>query len=117
MTISERMFQIMGEKGITQAELSGRTGIARQTISDWKHKNTNPGADKIMVICEALEVSPTEFLTGYAGEPSQRGSEMAAAVKVEDLSESYLIENYRELSESQKRRLLAYMAMLQNRKR
>ena len=64
MTISERMFQIMEEQGISQYRLSKLTGISTKTISDWRSKKTNPGADKIMVICEALQVSPETLLTG-----------------------------------------------------
>lgn len=62
MKISERMFLIMQQKGMTQLELSQKTGIAQATISDWSRKKTNPGADKIMKICAALEVKPEELL-------------------------------------------------------
>ena len=62
MKISERMFLIMDEKNITQMELSESTGIAQSCISDWKTKKTNPAADKIMVICKALNVTPEELL-------------------------------------------------------
>lgn len=61
MKISERIFTIMDEKGLSQLEFSHATGIARSTIGDWKRKKTNPGADKIMIICKVLEVTP-EFL-------------------------------------------------------
>jgi transcriptional regulator with XRE-family HTH domain len=64
MTISERMFQIMEEQGVSQYRLSKMTGISTKTISDWRSKKTNPGADKIMVICEALQISPEMLLTG-----------------------------------------------------
>ena len=56
MTISERLFRIMQEKEISMPEMSRLTGISRHTIFDWHHKNTNPGADKIMILCEALEI-------------------------------------------------------------
>lgn len=62
MTISEKIFNIMETKGITQLELSKRTGIAQSCISDWKHKNTDPAAKKILSICEALECSPYDIL-------------------------------------------------------
>ena len=62
MIISERMFLIMEQKGISQLEFSHGTGISQSTISDWKRKKTNPGADKIMKICKFLEVKPEELL-------------------------------------------------------
>ena len=62
MTISERIFKIMGEKKITQLELAKNTGIGQSTISDWKTKKTNPSADKIMILCATLEVTPEDLL-------------------------------------------------------
>ena len=94
MTISERLFEIMKEKEISVGNLSRLTGISRQTIYDWQKKNTNPGADKIMIICEALQVTPEELL----------------GIEIE------LIKEYQELSDTKKKRLLAYMNMLQNTK-
>ena len=48
MKISERIFKIMGQKGMNYFEFSKRTGIAQSTISDWKTKGTNPRVDKLM---------------------------------------------------------------------
>jgi len=62
MIISERIFKIMREKKINQLDLSNKTGISQSTISDWKRKKTNPSADKIMIICAALDVSPEDLL-------------------------------------------------------
>lgn len=62
MLISERIYKIMAEKNISQLEFSKMTGIAQSTISDWKRKKTNPSADKIMIICAALDVSPEDLL-------------------------------------------------------
>ena len=62
MIISERIFQIMEEKEMQQIELSEKTGIAQSTIADWKRFKTNPSADKIMIICEALNVAPEDIL-------------------------------------------------------
>lgn len=62
MIISERIFQIMEEKEMQEIELSEKTGIAQSTIADWKRLKTNPSADKIMIICEALNVTPEDIL-------------------------------------------------------
>lgn len=62
MLISERIFKIMAKKNISQLEFSKITGIAQSTISNWKHKKTNPSADKIMIICAALDVTPEDLL-------------------------------------------------------
>lgn len=57
MTISQRIFAIMKEKGISQAKLSSATGLSPAAISDWKTKNTNPSADKLSAIADCLGVS------------------------------------------------------------
>lgn len=64
MKISEKIFQLMAEKKMTQMEFSERTGIAQSTISDWKRKNSNPAANKILIICEVLECTPYDILRG-----------------------------------------------------
>ena len=62
MLISEKIFLIMKKRGLSQKEFSEQTGISQSTISDWKRKNTNPSADKILKICEVLRVTPYELL-------------------------------------------------------
>lgn len=62
MIISERIFEIMKEKNIKAKEFAKMTGIGQSTISDWKTKKTNPQANKIMIICKALNVSPEDVL-------------------------------------------------------
>lgn len=115
MTISERVFQIMEEKQITQYRLSKMTGISTKTISDWRNKKTNPGADKIMVICEALQVSPEMLLTGR-GRIEMSDSLSYIETDFEKEAEGQLVENFRAFSEDKKARLLAYMNMLENTK-
>ena len=47
---------------MSQTELSRRTGIATSTISDWRKKQINPQADKLVAICKALEISLVDLL-------------------------------------------------------
>lgn len=54
----QRMKQVMNEKGITQAELSKRTGIRASSISDYLNNRYEPKQDKIYLIAEALSVNP-----------------------------------------------------------
>lgn len=61
MIISERIFYMMEKKNMTQLELSKRTGIATSNISDWKKKKTNPKADCLLSICDALEITPEQL--------------------------------------------------------
>ena len=68
MTISDKIFELIRERGMSQKEFSEATGIAQSSISDWKRKKTNPVSEKILVICEVLEVTPYELLSGTEGE-------------------------------------------------
>lgn len=64
MTISDKIFDIMAEKNIKQLDLSKATKISQSVIADWKRLRTNPAANKILAICECLDVTPEELLRG-----------------------------------------------------
>lgn len=53
---------------MTQMELSEKTGIAQSVISDWHTKGTNPAANKLVKIADALEVTPMDLLYSSEGE-------------------------------------------------
>lgn len=74
MTISERIFDLLKERGMTQKEFSERTGIKQSTISEWKSKRTNPSADKIMIICSVLDVDMSWLLSGAEVKSDYRNS-------------------------------------------
>ena len=112
MTISKRLFEIMSEKGISMPELSRMTGISRHTIFDWQRRNTNPGADKIMVICEALGITPEKLLIGKSDD---KEVEYDREISVDGI-EVNILRECQGLSDEKKRRLLAYLSMLQNTK-
>ena len=62
MTIRDRIFEKIEEMNITQKEFAKRSGIPETTVSDWKKKKTNPTAEKIMIICKVLNVTPEWLL-------------------------------------------------------
>lgn len=64
MTINERMFSIMAQKGIKDIELVRHLHKTTSLISTWKTRGTNPPADCIIQICELLQISPHYLLTG-----------------------------------------------------
>ena len=64
MTIRDRIFEKLEELNMTQKEFSEKTGIPQTTVSDWRKKKTNPIAEKIMVICKVLDVTPEWLLSG-----------------------------------------------------
>jgi len=110
MIISEKIFELINAKGMSQKEFALATGIAQSTISDWKTKGTNPAADKIMVICDVLGVTPVELLTSgdqfKAYEPDE-------SIIVEPGTEKYaLIETIKQMDDAQVNRLMAYVKKL-----
>lgn len=113
MIISERIFELLEEKKISQKEFSERTGIAQSTISDWKRKKTNPASDKIMLICRVLKVTPYELLSGT----KSGGCEQDCVLVGKGTDEYTLIEQYRSLKQIDKGRILGYLQMLQEGKK
>ena len=64
MIISERILKVLEEREMTQVEFARQAGLLASTISEWKRRKTNPGAEKIMDICNVLKITPEQLLTG-----------------------------------------------------
>jgi len=110
MIISERIFYVMEQKNITQLKLSRRTGIATSNISDWKKKKTNPKADCLLSICDALEITPDQLLTGKGIDPEYKDADMDYEVTKADIR---ILKQIHSLGDEQYKRLMAYMKALQ----
>ena len=110
MIISERIFYVMEQKNIMQLELSRRTGIATSNISDWKKKKTNPKADCLLSICDALEITPDQLLTGKGIDPEYKDADMDYEVTKADIR---ILKQIHSLGDEQYKRLMAYMKALQ----
>lgn len=108
MTVSDRVFQVLEEKGMTQKYFSEKTGIPQSTISDWRKKRTNPASDKIMVICNILGVTPEWLLSGVKGEGDRADSLNWYAID-RDSEVGKIIEVYNEMTRSQRDRLMGYI--------
>ena len=111
MIISQKIFELIKAKGMNQKDFALATGIAQSTISDWKTKGTNPAADKIMVICDVLGVTPVELLSSGDQFKSYEPDKVAV---IEPGTEKYvLIESIKQMDEAQVNRLLAYVRGLE----
>lgn len=111
MTISERILKVLKDRDMTQVEFAKQVGIASSTISEWKKKKTNPAADKIMNICNVLQITSEQLLTGKGIEDEE---EIAAASPESRFTpyDIQLIEDFHGLKEEQQKRLVAYMEAL-----
>ena len=111
MTISERILKVLKDRNMTQAEFAKQVGIATSTISEWTKRKTNPTADKIMDICNVLQITPEQLLTGKGIEDEEN----ITVTSRESCFTPYdiqLVQNYHGLKEEQQKRLMAYMEAL-----
>ena len=111
MTISQKVFELLREKGMSQKDFSIATGIPQSTIGDWRKKNMNPASDKILAICDVLGVTPYELLSNVKEEGS-RAKKVSYRIVVEGTEEDMLIEAYEKLDAQARGRLMGYMEAL-----
>lgn len=111
MTISERIFKILKNKKMTQMEFAKRAGFSNSAISDWKRKKTNPSAEKIMDICNALDITPEQLLTGKGIDDADEIETSTDCFHI-DKSDKKLLEDFHSMQDSQRKRLLAYVQTL-----
>ena len=113
MILSEKIFDILDKKHISRKQFAEETGIAQSTISDWKRKKTNPAADNLVAICDALQITPNQLLgENWNQGETERGAEDAEVdyLMVRRGSEEHLlIEQYRKLGKPEKNRVLGYL--------
>lgn len=103
MTIVERMFEVMEQKGIKAVDLATKINVSKSVISTWKKRNTDPPANFIVQICEFLGVSIQFLITG--GDPP----ESAATTSFGDKA---ILDQVQHLTENQKLQLSGAISML-----
>ena len=99
MKIYEKIFIRLKEINMSQIELSRRTGIATSTISDWRKKQINPQADKLVTICKTLDMSLEDLLCDEDNN--------------QPIDEKYLLELFRKSDLAGKKRILRYFELLE----
>ena len=97
---------LLEKKNMSQKEFSQRTEISQSTISDWKRKKTNPSSDKILKICEVLQITPYELLADTDLGDGQKDNSVDYILNKD---EHLLIKSFRELDVRQKNRLMGYL--------
>lgn len=107
MNVSKRIFSKLEELSMSQKEFSEKTGILPSTISEWKKKKTNPSSEKIMPICEALDVTPEWLLSGSDLE-ERRTEEIEYYTIKKDTELGRLIAYYKRLEPHLRERVMGY---------
>ena len=113
MTISDRVFEKLQEQGMTQKEFSAQTGIPESTVSDWRKKKTNPDADKILIICKVLGVTPEWILSGIDADGG-RSKPVDYYIVEKSSEQGKLIETFNNMSGRDKTYLLGYIEAFKN---
>lgn len=62
MNISEKIFRIMDEKHLKQADLARKLNLKTGAIANWKVRGTTPPMEYATNICEFLGISIYELL-------------------------------------------------------
>lgn len=112
MTISENIFELLKRRGMSQKTFSERTGIAQSTISDWKRKKTNPVSEKILIICEVLNVTPYELL-GCTDGRGLRNKPSNLIVIDKNSERGEIISEFLSMDANMLERIIGYMKALQ----
>ena len=97
--LTERVFRLLDEKGLTNKDLERVTGKSSSTVSNWKSRMSPLDADLIAPICELLGVTCDYLLKGE--DAQGRGF----APKPDALDEE-LLALFHSMSDSGKQRLI-----------
>lgn len=62
MTINEKIFKIMEQKNIKNADLAKHLNVKNNVITNWHNRGTEPPIKYIIPICELLDVTIYELL-------------------------------------------------------
>lgn len=96
----ENLEKKLKEKNISMNKLAEMLEISQAGVSKWKH-GAVPGIDKLVKICEILEVSADELL-----DLSPPGKEVIEMPKELERDERLLLKYYRECSDTGKDEIL-----------
>lgn len=58
-----RLKEVLSEKGVTSAELAGRVGVSKATVSNLINNKTMPSLDTLKKIADALGVEMWKLFT------------------------------------------------------
>ena len=72
MEFSERVLQARKAKGMSQEKLAELVGVSRQAVSKWETGEAKPDVDKLIAICETLELRMDYLCFGKQDEPCKQ---------------------------------------------
>ncbi len=74
MTIGEKISHLRSCRGLSQEQLAEKINVSRQSVSKWEMDYALPQTDKIIQLCDLLDVSADDLLREdiVAGAPSKK---------------------------------------------
>lgn len=105
MTITQKIFEIMDAKNISQVTLSEQTGISTSAISGWRRKNAYPTANKIPAIAKCLGVSISELFCI----PDESGKQYTVESQQNPFNSELVWKTYLGLTEKEKFEVQVYI--------
>jgi len=89
---------LRNKKGISQLKLAESIGVSQQSINKYENHNIEPDISTLKKLADYFSTS-IDYLVGYNGENSTTKSSKKYSL---DKDESYLIDGYRILNDSEK---------------
>lgn len=62
MTISQTIYELRHEAGLTQEQLASQLGVSRQAVSKWENGAALPDIDNIAALCKIFNISSDRFV-------------------------------------------------------
>lgn len=74
--IGDKLLNFRKKKGLTQAEVAEKAGLADRTYADIERGTTNMRVDTLLRICTVLDITPNDLLVDGAPTLSVRQDEL-----------------------------------------
>ena len=106
----KEFFYMMEKKNMTQLNHQKGPGLQQVTLVTGRRKRQIPKRTALLSICDALEITPEQLLTGKGIDPEYKDADMDYEVTRADIR---ILKQIHSLGDEQYKRLMAYMKALQ----
>ena len=106
---AENLKALRLERGLTQAGLASRAGLAKSAISMYERGCRQPDLDRLQRLAQALRAPAALLLDAGEALPEPRSAAPAPAETAQNPQEAALLRDYRALDESARRDLCQYL--------
>lgn len=98
LLIGAKMQEYRKKQGLSQEEFAARVGVTRQAVSKWETDKAYPDLDKLVAICDILQISITGLVYGEnvsasetpAGQAPEMETKRAAVEQKPEIKEAFV---------------------------